>query len=111
VEVAMEDHIFEFELCDGAGLDTLPKKLELFDGHICVAHRESLPPLLPDNLTDGLEEEFIRTLWSIMVSIVDLGFGVHPVQTVLALSASVPLNRNSTVNGAAGHSPFIQKEN
>lgn len=106
----MEDHIFEFELCDGAGLETLPKKLELFDGHVCVAHRESPPPLLPDHLTDGLEEEFMRTLWTIMVSIVDLGFGVHPVQTAFALSASATLNRNATVNGSAGHSQFIQKE-
>ena len=33
-------------------------------------------------LTDTQKEEFLRALWTIIVSFVDLGFGVHPVQKV-----------------------------
>ncbi len=32
------------------------------------------------DLTDDQKREFIETLWSIMVSFVDLGFGIHPLQ-------------------------------
>jgi hypothetical protein len=32
------------------------------------------------DLTDDEKREFIQTLWDIVVSFVDLGFGVHPVQ-------------------------------
>ncbi len=30
--------------------------------------------------TDEQKREFIETIWSIVVSFVDLGFGIHPVQ-------------------------------
>ncbi|MEO0383209.1 MAG: hypothetical protein AAF234_06595 [Pseudomonadota bacterium] len=30
--------------------------------------------------TDDQKREFIETMWSIIVSFVDLGFGIHPVQ-------------------------------
>ncbi|PHR55170.1 MAG: hypothetical protein COA47_14330 [Robiginitomaculum sp.] len=32
------------------------------------------------DLSDADKQAFIETLWSIVVSFVDLGFGVHPVQ-------------------------------
>lgn len=32
------------------------------------------------DLSDEQKREFIESLWSIVVAIVDLGFGVHPVQ-------------------------------
>lgn len=32
------------------------------------------------DLTDAEKRQFLETLWSIIVSFVDLGFGVHPVQ-------------------------------
>lgn len=34
------------------------------------------------DLSEAQKEEFIRTLWSIVVSFVELGFGVHPLQEV-----------------------------
>ncbi len=34
------------------------------------------------DLTEEQKREFIETLWSIVVSFVDLGFGVHPLQQV-----------------------------
>ena len=32
------------------------------------------------DMTDEQKEEFLQALWSIIVSFVELGFGVHPVQ-------------------------------
>lgn len=32
------------------------------------------------DLSDGEKREFLETIWAIVVSAVDLGFGVHPVQ-------------------------------
>jgi len=34
------------------------------------------------DLSDAEKREFLETLWAIVVSFVDLGFGVHPVQKV-----------------------------
>ena len=33
-------------------------------------------------MTDAEKEEFLQALWSIIVSFVELGFGVHPLQEV-----------------------------
>ena len=44
---------------------------------------EKYAPYLEDaDLTEEQKREFLETLWSIMVSFVDLGFGIHPVQQV-----------------------------
>lgn len=32
------------------------------------------------DLTDEQKQEFLETLWSVIVGFVDLGFGVHPLQ-------------------------------
>lgn len=32
------------------------------------------------NLTDEQKKEFLETLWSLVVSFVDLGFDIHPIQ-------------------------------
>ncbi len=34
------------------------------------------------DMTEVQKEEFLQALWSIIVSFVDLGFGVHPLQAV-----------------------------
>ncbi|MCF6277208.1 MAG: hypothetical protein L3J16_00445 [Anaerolineales bacterium] len=34
------------------------------------------------DLSDTEKRQFLKTLWSIVVSFVDLGFGVHPLQQV-----------------------------
>jgi len=33
-------------------------------------------------LSDAQKEEFLQSLWTIIVSFVELGFGVHPLQEV-----------------------------
>lgn len=38
--------------------------------------------LKDSDLTDAQKQEFVETLWSIIVTFVDLGFGLHPVQSV-----------------------------
>jgi hypothetical protein len=39
--------------------------------------------LLDDpSLSEAQKEEFLRALWSIVVTFVELGFGVHPLQEV-----------------------------
>ncbi len=35
------------------------------------------------DLSEAQKREFIETLWSIVVSFVDLGFGIHPLQQAL----------------------------
>jgi len=44
------------------------------DWELCGTYLED------SDLSDAKKREFIETLWSIVVSFVDLGFGVHPVQ-------------------------------
>ncbi|MCC5987231.1 MAG: hypothetical protein JJT95_06065 [Pararhodobacter sp.] len=34
------------------------------------------------DMTEAQKEEFLQALWSIIVSFVELGFGVHPLQEV-----------------------------
>ena len=41
-----------------------------------------LPFFDDDDITDDDKRQMIEALWSIMVSFVDLGFGVHPIQQV-----------------------------
>ncbi len=36
------------------------------------------------DMTEAQKEEFLQALWSIIVSFVDLGFGVHPLNEVCA---------------------------
>lgn len=43
-------------------------------------YEEYAPYLEDSDLTEEQKREFLETLWSIMVSFVDLGFGIHPVQ-------------------------------
>jgi len=44
------------------------------DWDLYLAHLEE------SDLSDAQKREFIQTLWSIVVSFVDLGFGTHPLQ-------------------------------
>ncbi|MBT8154034.1 hypothetical protein KMP13_09000 [Epibacterium ulvae] len=39
-----------------------------------------MPFFEDEGITDAQKREMIEALWSIMVSFVDLGFGVHPIQ-------------------------------
>ena len=42
---------------------------------------EAYAPYLEDsNMSEAQKREFLETLWSIIVSFVDLGFGAHPIQ-------------------------------
>jgi len=40
------------------------------------------------DLSDAQKKELLDTLWNIIVSFVDMGFGVHPLQQVLDIAPS-----------------------
>jgi hypothetical protein len=48
-----------------------------FDAKEYMAHLDGL------DLTDAQKHQMLEALWSIMVSFVDLGFGIHPVQQAM----------------------------
>lgn len=53
---------------------------------------EAYAPLLNDpSISEDQKRELIETLWSIVLSFVDLGFDVHPVQQVCG-QGDDPLN-------------------
>ena len=41
------------------------------------------------DMTEAQKEDFLQALWSIIVSFVELGFGVHPVQEVCGKTPEV----------------------
>ena len=50
-------------------------------------------------MTDDQKQEFLEALWSIIVSFVELGFGVHPVQEVCGkLPANSPESPKEAFN-------------
>jgi hypothetical protein len=62
-----------------------------------------LPFFEDEDISEDDKRQMIEALWSIMVSFVDLGFGVHPVQqacgksiSLAELPASGVLNLNNT---------------
>jgi hypothetical protein len=76
------------------------------------------------DLSDDQKRELIETLWNIVVSCVDLGFGVHPLQQgcehssettqdapadLLSLLENIPSNHNQNVANCAAHS-LVDKE-
>ena len=53
--------------------ETAPPRLEIdWDAYLPFFEDEDIP--------DEAKKELLEALWSIVVSFVDLGFGVHPVQ-------------------------------
>lgn len=48
-----------------------------------------LPFLENEDISEEHKRELIEALWSIMVSFVDLGFGIHPVQQVCGQDISL----------------------
>lgn len=54
---------------------------ELPDGPMLTIDWRKYEKLLKESdLSDEEKQEFLRTLWNVIVAFVDLGFGVHPVQ-------------------------------
>lgn len=66
------------------GADSTPKILEAFSAttrptlSIDVARYQEY--LDGSDLTPEQKEEFLRAMWSIIVTFVELGYGVHPLQ-------------------------------
>ena len=52
------------------------------------------------DMTEAQKAEFLQALWSIIVSFVELGFGVHPLQVVCGKDAEI--GAESTKCGSDG---------
>jgi len=52
------------------------------------------------DMTEAQKAEFLQALWSIIVSFVELGFGVHPLQEVCGKDAEI--GADSTKSGGDG---------
>ena len=48
-----------------------------------------LPFLENEDISEEQKHELIEALWTIMVSFVDLGFGIHPIQQVCGQDISL----------------------
>ncbi|MEM7619880.1 MAG: hypothetical protein AAF228_05375 [Pseudomonadota bacterium] len=46
------------------------------------------------DISDEKKRELIETLWNIIISFVDLGFGIHPLQQA---NADSRVNKNSAI--------------
>lgn len=63
--------------------ETAPPKLTIdWDAYLPFFEDEDIP--------EEQKRELIEALWSIMVSFVDLGFGIHPAQQVCGKDVSLP---------------------
>ena len=79
-------------------------------GNESTAAYTSTPPFDPEKYRTYLEDtelseeqqvEYLKVLWSIMITFVDLGFGVDSVQQVLG-DSSAHTTTNGTVRGEMG---------
>jgi hypothetical protein len=58
-----------------------------------------LPFFENEDISEEHKRELIESLWTIMVSFVDLGFGIHPVQQACGQEVSLPeLPKGDVVN-------------
>ncbi|WP_223424864.1 hypothetical protein [Tateyamaria pelophila] len=61
------------------------------------------------DLSDAEKAEFLQTLWQIIVSFVDLGFGVHPLQEVCGKeSGTVSDGAKADSDGVCSKEPEIE---
>lgn len=67
--------------------------------------------LVEADLTDQEKREFIEALWYIIVSFVDLGFGIEPVQQALKAAAMDDLKPGDPVLETARESLLARRDN
>lgn len=74
----MKDHEFENAPDLGKALDRAARKA---DGRVIEIDIEKYQSYLDDPaLSDDQKEQIVHALWALIVSFVEFGFGVHPVQ-------------------------------
>ncbi|SNZ07422.1 hypothetical protein [Cohaesibacter gelatinilyticus] len=62
------------------------------------------------DLSDEQKHEFIQTLWSIVVSFVDLGFGTHPLQQLEGKEISFDALNPDDVISLSDSTPNLKTE-
>ena len=79
---------------DGAGDRTAASSRPL--GPITVDWKLYEHHLAASDLTDDQKREFLEALWYILITFVDLGFGIEPVQQVMTTAATRPPVRSES---------------
>ncbi|MAZ18484.1 MAG: hypothetical protein CL535_19430 [Ahrensia sp.] len=78
---------------NGSGIDTDIELADRFDASarpIVTVDVEKYQSFLDESdLTDEQKEEFLNAIWSIVVSFVEFGFGVHPLQEVCGQNSEI----------------------
>ena len=76
------------ELTSKSGLDGLSVTFDQSAKPILTIDVERYQAYLDDtDLTAAQKEEFLQSMWQIIVGFVELGFGVHPLQEVCGKDA------------------------
>lgn len=83
----MEEGSIEFEHYGGMDRGAFHNELEPLLHAIEIRSSDDLPCDLVAGFSD-VERELLQAIWAIMISIVDIGFGVHPVQAALLSAGS-----------------------
>lgn len=66
-----------------AGLEGLSCKFDTSSKPIVTVDVEKYQSYLDgSDMTDAQKEEFLQSMWQIIIGFVELGFGVHPLQEV-----------------------------
>lgn len=91
---------------NASGDDAFPVSVTQRTPPVVTVDYEKYERFLEDaELTDEQKRQFIEALWQIIVSFVDLGFGVHPAQQAQNTCGQVP---NSSGEGPAGEPDSVQ---
>lgn len=78
---------------ENAGGNGLAKNFDASARPVLTVDIEKYRSLIDDpTLSEAQKEEFLRALWSIVVTFVELGFSVHPLQEVCGQDSEVLTN-------------------
>ena len=55
-----------------------------------------------EDLTDAEKHQFLEALWTIVVQFVDLGFGIHPLQSVHSEGSEGSISLQEALSGMIG---------
>lgn len=78
------------KLNDGVALEGLKSKFDASAKRILTVDVERYQQYLDDTgMSDAETAEFLQALWQIIVSFVELGYGVHPLQEVCGKDAGI----------------------
>lgn len=101
------------DLDRSAGLDGLGASFDASTKPIITVDTEKYAAFLDEaEMTDAEKEKFLQALWEIIVSFVEFGFGVHPLQEVCGKDADGTFQgAQDSVNALCSDEPCKDKNN